>query len=176
VRPPRPGNNHTIEDRHGQDLQRVRQICLPTESVAITVALRCSHRRGALLRIYPCPRARAWHLTKRPTWTPAVCSASAETPHVGYRTRMAATLAELVTVHESALMSVVASSNDAGYSVPAARAVIDAWCYWGLVYPNGLTITAIDVEALREIATHGWSRWLASRSAHLVSTRASHDL
>jgi hypothetical protein len=146
-----------------------------TQSSAIGVALRCSRARGIGLRIYRCPHRYAWHLTKRPTSTAPRPDARTPPTGRGYRSQVAAAILSDPTVDESMLVAIAAGAGYAHYSVQAARTLINTWCYWGLVYANGSTITAIDVDALREIADHGWNRWLAARSAQLTTSGATHD-
>lgn len=135
-----------------------------SDTFAITVALRCSRSRGVALRVYRCPHRRGWHLTSQSTWiTSPGKPPTAE--GCGYRGRMAAVLADQITVDEAVLVNVAAIDSNPQCSLSAARAAVDTWFRWGLVYANGPTVTAVDVDALREIAEQGWNRWLSSRLA-----------
>lgn len=136
-----------------------------TQVRAITVALRCSRLRGTALRVYHCPYSHGWHLTRRPAWRPPAGSTTTSPRRgAGYRRIMAALLAERLIVDETALVMVAAEYGDPRYSVSSARAVIDAWCVWGLAYPDNDQVIAADLASLRYIAEYGWGAWLAERS------------
>lgn len=136
-----------------------------TDVSAITVALRCSRARGTALRVYRCPHQRVWHLTNRTTWS-ASSGAMLAATGVGYHSLMAAVLTDRITVDEADLVKVAATTVEPQLSLSATRWTVDTWFNWGLVYPKGPTITAVDVEALLKIAEQGWHQWLSSRPTY----------
>lgn len=129
-----------------------------TPERAIAVALRCSRLRGTALRVYHCPRHETWHLTSRATWRerPPEPPAAA----LGYRRRMAALLADRGSVGEQELVAVAAAGVDPRHVRSLVTELVNMWCRHGLAYPDGQTVVAVDVPALRLVAAHGWSAWV----------------
>ncbi|MEU7822458.1 hypothetical protein [Catellatospora sp. NPDC049133] len=135
----------------------------PSQDRAISVALRCSRQRGTALRVYHCPQHEAWHLTSRATWhDPTPPPPPVAEP--GYRRPMAALLAERRTVSEQELITAAAGGANPRQISTIVTDTLNTWCRWGLVYPDGQTIIAVDVPALRNIAARGWTAWTREQS------------
>lgn len=134
----------------------------PSQDRAISVALRCSRLRGTALRVYHCPQHESWHLTSRAAWhDPSPAPAVAEP---GYRRPMAALLAERRSVREQELIDIAAGGANPRHVAAAVTDTVNTWCRWGLAYPVGQTIVAVDVPALRAIAARGWTAWTREQS------------
>ncbi|MEU8079257.1 hypothetical protein AB0B31_27900 [Catellatospora citrea] len=139
-----------------------------THERAITVALRCSRLRGTALRVYHCPQHETWHLTSRATWHEHPPEPPVAT--LGYRRGIAALLADRGSVAEQELVAVTACGADPRHVRSIVTELLNSWCRWGLVYPDGHAVIAVDVPALRAIAQHGWSVWVRE---HLTGDAAS---
>ncbi|MFC7247610.1 hypothetical protein ACFQO7_34540 [Catellatospora aurea] len=143
----------------------------PSQERAISVALRCSRLRGTALRVYHCPQHETWHLTSRPTWQERPSSPPAA--ELNHRRRMAALLADRGSVGEQDLVA----GADPRYVQSIVTEQLNTWCRWGLAYPDGQTVVAADVPALRAIAEHGWSAWVRAHPADTTTTRSpGHEL
>ncbi|GAA2395442.1 hypothetical protein Cme02nite_55670 [Catellatospora methionotrophica] len=123
------------------------------------------HGRAALLPSprhrtagHHCPQHETWHLTSRATWHERPPAPPVAT--LGYRRAIAALLADRGSVVEQELVAITACGADPRHVPSIVTELLNSWCRWGLVYPDGQTVIAVNVPALRAISQHGWSVWV----------------